>query len=140
MNMRIHHLLWYLSLLCWHPVFSQFDSPVKGQVLDSIPLSANSKESFALYLPKNFDTDTLSTILFIFDPGGKGSSGVWHFIPAAEEYNYILVCSNNVKNGPYETNLAITARLLNIYFHNSILIRKGYAQPGFQGVPDLQLP
>ena len=50
-------------------------------------------------------------IVFIFDPRGRGKVGIEPFILAAETYNYILVCSNNSKNGPTDVNLQITSRL-----------------------------
>ena len=37
-----------------------------------------------------------SAVIFIFDPAARGKIGIQAFIAAAEEYNYILVCSNKI--------------------------------------------
>jgi hypothetical protein len=72
-----------------------------GKLMDSIPVSNTSNETFTLYLPTNFEASKESPILFIFDPGGRGSIGVETFIKASEAYGPILVCSNDSWNAPY---------------------------------------
>src|SRR5947209_16943004 len=39
-------------------------------------------------------------IIFAFDPGARGLMPIEHFKDAAEKYGYIVVGSNNSKNGP----------------------------------------
>ena len=79
----------------------------KGVILDSIPVGKNNNETFALYLPQSFNAEILHSITFVFDPSARGKSGVKPFIQASEKYGFIIVCSNNSKNGPYNENFNI---------------------------------
>lgn len=104
-----------------------------GKIIKSIQIDEEKNESLALYLPQNFEQAALSPIIFIFDPGGRGDIGIKPFIQAAEKYNYILVCSNNAKNGPYAPNLQIADRLFKyIFSHFNIDQSRIYAS-GFSG-------
>ena len=82
----------------------------KGVIVDSVKIANAVNESYAVYLPKQYDRKVPSAIVFIFDPRGRGNAGIEPFILAAEAYNYILVCSNNSKNGPIDLNLEISSR------------------------------
>jgi hypothetical protein len=83
----------------------------KGVIVDSIKIENTANESYAVYLPKQYKKEVPSAIVFIFDPGGRGKVGIEPFVLAAETYKYILVCSNNSKNGPTDVNLEIANRL-----------------------------
>ncbi|QKJ62948.1 hypothetical protein [Flavobacterium sp. M31R6] len=83
----------------------------KGVIVDSVKIANTANESYAVYLPKQYRREVPSAIVFIFDPGGRGKVGIEPFILAAETYKYILVCSNNSKNGPTDLNLEIANRL-----------------------------
>ncbi|MDR6843711.1 hypothetical protein [Flavobacterium granuli] len=83
----------------------------KGVIVDSVKIANTDNESYAVYLPSLYRREVPSAIVFIFDPGGRGKAGVEPFILAAETYKYILVCSNNSKNGPIDVNLEIANRL-----------------------------
>jgi len=91
--------------------FSQKEVYVKEKIIDSVFINGNSGESFALYLPAKYDTSILSPIVFIFDPVARGKTGIHPFIKASEKYGYILVCSNDSRNGPYKSNYDIASRL-----------------------------
>ncbi|WP_264565138.1 hypothetical protein [Flavobacterium sp. N3904] len=82
-----------------------------GVIVDSVKVANAVKESYAVYLPKQFNKEMPSAIVFIFDPSGRGKAGIEPFVLAAEIYNYILVCSNNSKNGPTDINIGIANRL-----------------------------
>jgi hypothetical protein len=83
----------------------------KEVIVDSVKIANTANESYAVYLPKQYNKEKPSAIVFIFDPGGRGEKGIEPFVLAAETYNYILVCSNNSKNGPVDINLEIANRL-----------------------------
>lgn len=83
----------------------------KGVIVDSVKIANTDNESYAVYLPKQYKREVPSAIVFIFDPGGRGKVGIEPFVLAAETYKYILVCSNNSKNGPTDVNLEIANRL-----------------------------
>jgi len=59
-------------------------------------------QSYALYLPSSFDPEKKWPVLFLFDAAARGAAGVEAFRTAAERYGWILVGSNNSKNGPLE--------------------------------------
>ncbi len=108
------------------------DFPI-GEIVDSIAVSKTSNESFALYLPSNYKPNTLSPIVFIFDPAARGKIGIHPFIKAAEKYNYILICSNNSKNGPYDQNFEIASRLFDKIFSDFSINPKRIYTAGFSG-------
>ncbi|UOB16772.1 alpha/beta hydrolase [Abyssalbus ytuae] len=84
----------------------------KGKITDSIFLP-DSKDTFTLYLPENFSTNREWPVIFAFDPGGRGKEAVLSMAEAAEEYHYVVVASNAIKNGPYQPNLKKAAELMN---------------------------
>lgn len=92
-------------------LLSQQNEIEKGIILDSIHVNNKPGESFALYLPTTHDSALASPVVFIFEPMARGRVGIEPFLKASEEYGYILICSNNSKNGPYETNYAIANNL-----------------------------
>jgi len=104
-----------------------------GVILDSIPIAKSKNETFALYLPTNYKPNELSPILFIFSPSGNGKNGVEVFKTAAESFNYILVCSNNSRNGPYNRNFGIAERLFNHIFANFNIAENRIYVAGFSG-------
>lgn len=99
----------FLICICCYSQGEQLLS--KGVIVDSIKIANTANESYAIYLPKNYDKKIPSAIVFIFDPGARGKIGIEPFILAADIYNYILVCSNNSKNGPIDINIGIANRL-----------------------------
>ncbi len=115
----------------WNSLNAQvFES---GVILDSLPIANNSDETFALYLPKPYSPKKLSPVLFIFSPSGNGRRGIEVFKKAAEAFNYILVCSNNARNGPHNRNFAIAERLLNHVFANFSIDENRIYLAGFSG-------
>jgi len=108
------------------------DFPI-GEIVDSIAVSTTSIETFALYLPNNYKPNTPSSIVFIFDPAARGKIGIHPFIKGAEKYNYILICSNNSKNGPYNQNIEIASRLYDKVFADFSINPKRVYTAGFSG-------
>ncbi|WP_299162427.1 hypothetical protein [uncultured Eudoraea sp.] len=45
----------------------------QGKLTDSIPIAKTTNDTFALYLSTSFVASQASPILFIFEPGGRGS-------------------------------------------------------------------
>ena len=74
-------------------------APASGKVHAAIPCLIDPASSFALYLPQNYSTEQKWPVLFCFDPHAKGSDPVKLYKDLAEEFGYILVGSNNSKNG-----------------------------------------
>lgn len=104
-----------------------------GKIIDSIAITGNPDENFALYLPKSFNPDVLSPILFIFDPVARGKIGIEAFKQVSETYGHILVCSNSIKNGPYDKNLQITQRWFDHVFKKFNINENQIYLTGFSG-------
>ncbi len=73
-----------------------------GQVIDPVVSLRDPAQSYALYLPERYATGRRWPILYCFDPGGRGAIPVALFRKAAEKYGWILVASNNSRNGPWK--------------------------------------
>ena len=123
----------FLFLLLGNLLCSQTIPFEKGKIIDSIPVKNTQKETFALYLPTTFNPDVNSAIIFIFDPSGTGKNGINTFKKAAEQFDYVLVCSNNSKNGPYQMNFDITNRLFNHIFSEFNIDANRIYTAGFSG-------
>ncbi|MGQ0827857.1 MAG: TPR end-of-group domain-containing protein [Bacteroidota bacterium] len=70
-----------------------------GKILERIVCKKDTSQSFAMYLPKNYSTEKTFPIVIAFDPQGTGKLPVSLYKDLAEQYNYIIVGSNNSKNG-----------------------------------------
>lgn len=70
----------------------------KGIVVDSIPVNDSIGESFALYLPRNFQANNTFPIIFLFDPDSRGKSAAQLFKTAAENQGYVIAASNNISS------------------------------------------
>lgn len=94
----------WLVLYNQTPVYSRSDTTSfeKGLVIDTVLCKEHPGFSYALYLPNNYTEAKKWPIIYIFDPGARGSLAVNIFKQAAERYGYILTCSNNSKNGDWD--------------------------------------
>ncbi len=126
----------YLLLLAFATpslLFAQADPYPLGVVIDSVVVTAQPGESFALYLPTAYRENEPSPVVFIFDPAARGRQGIRGFIKAAERYNYVLVCSNNSRNGPYDQNFQIAGRLFDQVLPEFSIDPKRIYTAGFSG-------
>lgn len=83
-----------------------------GKVIEKVPTRKDEKQTYALYLPGNYTPAKRYPILYAFDPGARGVLPVERFREAAEKYGYIVVGSNNSRNGPEVPLNAILTALL----------------------------
>ncbi len=67
----------------------------KGVIIDSIRVHDSIPESFALYLPTNFENTGKWPVIFVFDMEGRGKQALGMFREASEKQGYILAASNN---------------------------------------------
>jgi poly(3-hydroxybutyrate) depolymerase len=77
-----------------------------GQVVERVSCRDDSSQSYALYLPSGYRPERPWPILYAFDPAARGRVPVELFSKAAERLGYIVVGSNNSRNGPSEPILA----------------------------------
>jgi hypothetical protein len=85
----------YILSLC---IFSSVCLPTRAQTIDSVRCKADPAQSYALYIPAK-DSKEAMPIVYFFDPHGAGSLPVKKYRALADAYGFILVGSNNSKNG-----------------------------------------
>jgi hypothetical protein len=71
-----------------------------GTIIPNVACSADSKQSYALYLPSSFSSARKWPVIYVFDPAARGKVAVEAIKPAAEKFGYIVAASNNSRNGP----------------------------------------
>ncbi|QOY89222.1 hypothetical protein [Paludibaculum fermentans] len=76
------------------------ETPPVGQVIERVSVVGNDRHSYALYLPSQYTPERKWPLLVCLDPGGRGKLPVERFAAAAEKYGFIVVGSNNSRNGP----------------------------------------
>jgi hypothetical protein len=69
-----------------------------GRVIDSVICRSDPSQSYALYIPARGNKEALP-VLYFFDPHGDGALPLNKYKSLADAYGYILVGSNNSKNG-----------------------------------------
>jgi dienelactone hydrolase len=87
------------------------DEFAKGTIIESVTCKQDAGQSYALYLPSYYSPEKRWPIVYGFDPVARGRLPVELFQEAAEKYGYILVGSNNSRNGP-NTNLTTILRTI----------------------------
>lgn len=73
-------------------------TPADGQGIQQITCKADPSQSYALYIPARGDRRPLPVVYF-FDSHGVGSLPLHKYKALADTYGFILVGSNNSKNG-----------------------------------------
>jgi len=112
---------------------AQTESIPKGQVVERIEALNDSSQSYALYLPSNYTPDRKWPVLYAFDPGARGRVPVERFKEAAEKYGWIVLGSNNSRNGPWKVVVnAWNAMLTDTHQRFAIDDERTYAT-GFSG-------
>ncbi|HEV2904082.1 MAG TPA: tetratricopeptide repeat protein [Pyrinomonadaceae bacterium] len=105
----------------------------KGQVIDKVTCVKNPEQSYALYLPSNYDRARKWPVIYAFDPGARGKMPVSQFKDAAEKFGWIVVGSNNSRNGSAQSPVdAWNAITVDVAERFSIDGRRAYAT-GFSG-------
>ena len=71
----------------------------KGKIINNVECRFENTQTYALYLPSNYSKNKKYPIIYAFDSHGCGLLPVELFKDDAEKYGYIVVGSNNSKNG-----------------------------------------
>ncbi|MEO8379089.1 MAG: hypothetical protein ABI779_05450 [Acidobacteriota bacterium] len=78
---------------------------VRGRLIENLSARADATQTYTLYLPNAYDPAKRQPLLFVFDPRGRGTAAAEIFRPAAEEYGWILISSNQTQSdGSNEPN------------------------------------
>jgi predicted esterase len=109
------------------------DSIPRGQIVERIAALNDASETYALYLPSNYTAERKWPVLYAFDPGARGRVPVERFKEAAEKYGWIVLGSNNSRNGPWNVSVnAWNAMLTDTHQRFAIDDERMYAA-GFSG-------
>lgn len=65
----------------------------------------DARQTYALYLPSNYDPARAWPILYALDPGARGKLPVERFKDAAEKFGWIVVGSNNSRNANMQASI-----------------------------------
>ena len=105
---RLARVLLALALACAPPAYAggsdrrageTQDRLPQGEVIDKVVCKADAAQSYALFLPPGYTEDKKWPILYAFDPVARGTVPVKLFREAAAKFGYIVVGSNNSRNG-----------------------------------------
>ena len=77
----------------------------KGQIVAKVTCTQAPTQSYALYLPSNYDAARRWPILYAFDPGARGQVPVDRFQEAAEKFGWIIAGSNNSRNASIQSSI-----------------------------------
>jgi hypothetical protein len=89
---------------------------VKGQLVENESCSNQTSWTYAYYLPSTYSSVKKYPIVFSFDPGARGKLTVEIYQKIAENYGFILIGSNNSKNGSLTDNYNIASALFDDAF------------------------
>ncbi len=99
------------AALCVIPAAIWGQDLVKGKILDKVVSATDPAQSYALYIPSAYDPAKKWPILYALDPGGRGLDPVARFKGAAEARGFIVACSYNSRNGPWQPISAAAAAI-----------------------------
>jgi DNA-directed RNA polymerase subunit RPC12/RpoP/predicted esterase len=74
-----------------------------GELINKVSCKEKPQYSYACYLPTNYTAKKKWPILYCFSPGADGPGYIGLFYGACEEVGWIIVGSNDSKNGPIQT-------------------------------------
>lgn len=99
----------------------------KGTITDNIIVNDSLSETFAIYLPNNFDIAKAWPVIFVFDMDGKAKQSLSMFKDAADQEGYVLASSNNISDTlSLSQNVLISSRMFNTVI-DLILVKKNHS-------------
>jgi hypothetical protein len=128
----------FVGLLGWlavpgHASADDDEELPRGVVIPRVECRSGPQHSYSLYLPSGYSASRRWPVVYGFSPGGDGSRPVRLLQEAAEAYGYVLVGSNDARNGPWEPVIAAQGALWKDVNHRfAIDPHRSYAT-GFSG-------
>jgi len=71
----------------------------QGTITDNQTGAHDSTLNYCYYLPKKYNGVDKFPVVFFLDPHAKGKLPLQHYAKLADEYGYIFIASNTIKNG-----------------------------------------
>lgn len=120
-----------LLSLAAHSQSDKGELPLPGQIVD-VACSADSTQSYALYLPSNYTIAKRWPIVYFFDPAGRGRRPVELYRDLAEKYGFVIAGSNNSRNFSSNQSQAVNAIWNDTHVRLAMDEHRTYAS-GFSG-------
>jgi dienelactone hydrolase len=76
-----------------------------GKIYPQVACKSDSNQTYALYLPTGYKVTKPSAAVFVFEPLARGRLPVSLMKDAAEKFGYIIIASNNSRNGPFRPQI-----------------------------------
>ena len=105
----------------------------RGVVVESVRAARDGRQTYALYLPTGYTPEKRWPVLYCFDPLGRGAVPVALFSEAAERFGWVVVGSNNSRNGPLKPSLEAMSAVLEDTQTRLSLERGRFYAAGFSG-------
>ncbi|MDP4210473.1 MAG: hypothetical protein Q8928_16810 [Bacteroidota bacterium] len=108
-----------------------------GRILRYSPITrrvcaSDTSQHYELYLPSGYNAQKKWPVIFAFDPHGDGKLAVESLKEAAERFGYILIGSDNSKNGSSSTAHILSVLLNEVSQTYPVDLNRQYAA-GFSG-------
>jgi dienelactone hydrolase len=71
----------------------------RGQVIPKVTGKIDAQFSYALYLPSYYTPEKKFPVIYAFEPAARGAYPVERFKEAAEKFGYVIIASNDSRNG-----------------------------------------
>lgn len=105
---------------------------LSGTLIESVPCRTSKEHDYAYYLPSYYDATKKYPLIIAFDAHARGPLAVSRFKNAAELYGYVIVASNNAKNGLRDINPIVNSLWDDVLSRFSIDQQRIYTA-GFSG-------
>jgi len=113
----------------------QVKEPLKrGDVIASVVCGYDASQTYSLYLPKNYPDSAKLPVIIFFDPHGSGSYPLSLYKTLADQFGYVLMGSNNSKNGlQFDQTNTIANSLMNEAISKFSIAKNRISFAGFSG-------
>ncbi len=105
-----------------------------GKIVNNQHSSTDTNTNYCYYLPQAYNGSDKLPIIFFLDPHANGSEPIKKYADLANKYKYILVASNNVKNGmPGNISMSEFQQMIQEAQHRFVFDEKRMFTAGFSG-------
>lgn len=103
-----------------------------GDIL-TVKCDADSSQSYSVCLPTNYNQSQKYPVLFMFDPAARGKFAAGLYKKVASDYGFIIIASNNSRNGPINVSLNAANTMFTDAFRKYSIDNSHIYLTGFSG-------
>lgn len=83
-----------------------------GQIIEKVVCKNDASQNYSMYLPSTYSTEKTYPVIYAFDAHGNGKIPVSIYKELAEKHGFLIIGSNNSKNGnSWEESKVISDKL-----------------------------